>query len=90
MPYGFGIEGLKMFNKIQEGIGNIAIMVVVMLSFLVVSWVITCAGLYIVSLLWEGTPFAFEWSLSFSTGIWIILSLVGSFLNTDIKLKEEE
>lgn len=71
---------------IQSTIGIVFLMIFIILAALAVSWGLTCLVVYWISLLWTGTIFAFEWSWSFATGVWLTLCLIGGFCNARINL----
>lgn len=73
---------------IQSTIGIVSLIIFVVLAALVVSWGATCLVVYWISLLWAGTVFAFEWSWTFATGVWLVLCLIGSFCQARINLDD--
>lgn len=81
---------MRRFNSLsfQSTFGMIAAIILFVLFALGISWGITCLFVYWISLLWANTPFAFDWSWDFATGIWLALALIGGFTSARINVND--
>jgi hypothetical protein len=74
--------------KVQNSIGFVGLVILIMIALLAASWGITCLFVYWISLLWAGTAFAFTWSWEFATGVWLALALLGGFTSARVNVND--
>lgn len=79
---------LNQITNVQSAVGMIGACILLVIIALIVGWGMTCLFVYWISLLWANTPFAFEWSWEFATGVWLALCLIGSFCGAKVKIDD--
>ena len=73
---------------IQSTIGVVFLMILIIAAALAISWGLTCLFVYWISLLWVGSPLAFDWSWEFATGMWLALALLGGFTSARVNIND--
>lgn len=75
--------------KIYNSPIRFAILVILIVALVTAaSWGITLLFTYLISLFWAGTVLAFDWSVPFATGIWLVLLLIGGFTSARVNFND--
>lgn len=75
-----------MVTKIQEKVGIVGLVCLLVLFFLTFSWVAVNLLTYGMSVMFAGSVFAFDWTWNLGTGFWFLFLLI-SMATGDNKIK---